>query len=164
IRRRRTARAARRSGIEEELMTRICPKCGSQRVHRSQRRGAAEHLLSFSGLRSRRCHECNTRFLTLGGSTLFRSDLDRLLRKATVVALAAIALVAVVTIVVWLSRREAATAAANGVELYRPGGGRPIVWQEANVLYRSRQWRSFMAASRGGGHGNAFLSAQGIDV
>jgi transposase-like protein len=85
----------------------ICPKCGSQRIHRSHRRGAGEHVLSICGLKSRRCHECNTRFVTLGSSTLFRNDVDRLFRKLSVVLLAAVALVAVVSIVLWLSRREA---------------------------------------------------------
>src|SRR5204862_126181 len=121
--------ALRRNEMERSLMTRICPKCGSQRVRRSQRCGAAEHLVSLCGLRSRRCHECSTRFLTLGGSTLLRRDLDRLLRKASVVVLAAVALAVVVTIVVWLGRREASSAAADRIYLSSRVRPSPVVWQ-----------------------------------
>jgi hypothetical protein len=93
-------------------LARICPKCGSQRIHRSHRRGAAEHLLAFLGLKPRRCHECNARFSTLGNSVLFRKDVDSLLRKVSAVVLAALAVFAVVSVVMWLSRRDALPPAA----------------------------------------------------
>lgn len=95
-------------------MARICPKCSSPRIHRSRRRGAAEHLLALCGLKPRRCHECNARFATLGSSILFRQDVDRVLRSVSVVLLAAVAVFVVVSIVVWLSRKEAGPSAAAG--------------------------------------------------
>jgi hypothetical protein len=93
-------------------MAGICPKCGSQRIHRSHRRGAAEHGLALFGLKPRRCHECKARFATLGSSILFRQDVDRFLRNVTMAALAALAILAVVSAVVWVSRKDAAPAAA----------------------------------------------------
>lgn len=45
---------------------RACPSCGSDRVHRSQRRGW-ELLLTPLPLRAFRCHECHHRFLALSG-------------------------------------------------------------------------------------------------
>jgi hypothetical protein len=58
-------------------------------------------------MKSRRCHECSSRFATFGDSILFRNDLDRLLRKVSVLILAAVAVLAVVSVVLWLSRKEA---------------------------------------------------------
>ena len=89
-------------------MSRVCPKCGSSRIHRSHRCGVGEHLLALTGLKSRRCHECNVRFVTIGQSVLFRKDIDRLVRGVSIVALAGVALLLVVGLVVWLSRKEAA--------------------------------------------------------
>ena len=91
-------------------MAHRCPKCNSERVRRSRRRGVLERTLCLVGLSARRCHECNVRFLTLGNSTLFRRDLDNLVRKASVVAAAGIALLVVVIAVLWLSRSEAPTS------------------------------------------------------
>jgi predicted RNA-binding Zn-ribbon protein involved in translation (DUF1610 family) len=38
-----------------------CPHCGSNRLHRSHRRGAIERFLSVFGAQVRRCHSCKAR-------------------------------------------------------------------------------------------------------
>jgi hypothetical protein len=40
---------------------RSCPKCLSDRVHRSHRRGVVEPLLCTFGAEIRRCHACRSR-------------------------------------------------------------------------------------------------------
>jgi hypothetical protein len=87
-------------------MANTCPKCNSERVRRSHRKGALERILSFFGLGPRRCHDCNVRFLTIGKSMLYRSDVDVLLRNVIVVVMAGIALLAIVMVVLWLSRSQ----------------------------------------------------------
>jgi hypothetical protein len=87
-------------------MANTCPKCNSERVRRSHRKGGLERILSFLGLSARRCHDCNVRFLMIGKSMLYRSDVDVLLRNVTIVVLAAIALLAIVMVVLWLSRSQ----------------------------------------------------------
>ena len=87
-------------------MAHICPKCNSQRIHRSHRKGVTEHVLRVFGLRSRRCHECSARFVALGESVILRNDVERVLRRVSLAVLAAIAVVMVVGAVVWLSRTE----------------------------------------------------------
>lgn len=94
-------------------MPRSCPKCGSERIHRSHRRGAVERCLSLCGLRARRCHECNTRSVSVGNSVILRSDVDVLLRKISIVVLAAVAVLAVVMGVLWFSRRDATPPTAR---------------------------------------------------
>ena len=41
---------------------RVCPECGETNVRRSRRRTLRDYLLSLTGLRPYRCHECNHRF------------------------------------------------------------------------------------------------------
>ena len=41
----------------------VCPKCKSDRVHRSHRRGALEQFLGLFGMQPHRCHACEHRFL-----------------------------------------------------------------------------------------------------
>ncbi len=85
---------------------RRCPQCGSERVHRSRRRGVTEKVIALVSLKIRRCHECNTRLASFGNSVLLLKDLNRFLRKATMLAVMGVAMVLVVAIVVWFSRKE----------------------------------------------------------
>lgn len=85
-------------------MPHTCPKCHSERVHRSRVRGGSERVFSILGLRFRRCHECNARFVAIGDSILFKSDVDLLLRRIAVVLLAALAVLAIVVVVLWFGR------------------------------------------------------------
>ncbi len=41
----------------------VCPKCKSDRAHRSHRRGISEYLLAFVAVNAYRCHACAYRFL-----------------------------------------------------------------------------------------------------
>ena len=87
-------------------MPRVCPRCKSERIHRSHRRGVLERLLSVLGLKARRCHECNTRFVAIGKSTLYRSDVEFVLRKISLVVLSAAAVLAAVMAVLCFSRTQ----------------------------------------------------------
>src|SRR2546430_5081924 len=40
-----------------------CPKCESEKTHRSHRQGLTEHLTSVASIYPYRCDECNHRFL-----------------------------------------------------------------------------------------------------
>jgi DNA-directed RNA polymerase subunit RPC12/RpoP len=43
----------------------FCPRCGSERLHRSHRDGALErYVLRLVGVRPYRCESCNERFLS----------------------------------------------------------------------------------------------------
>jgi hypothetical protein len=42
--------------------SRHCPKCGSDRLHHSHRRGPVEQFLYIFGTQIRRCHACRLRY------------------------------------------------------------------------------------------------------
>jgi hypothetical protein len=65
-----------------------------------------ERVVALAGVRFRRCHECNTRFATIGNSVLLKSDVDGLLRKAGIALLMMLALIIVVAIVMCFSGRQ----------------------------------------------------------
>jgi hypothetical protein len=88
-------------------MSITCPKCGSSRVHRSHRRTTGERLGILLAAKMKRCHECNFRFVQLYGSTLLLSDLQRAVRKLAWTAVIITALLVVLAIVVWFSKRQA---------------------------------------------------------
>ena len=43
----------------------LCPKCKTDRAHRSHRAGLKEHLASIAGYHPYRCRDCSHRFLSL---------------------------------------------------------------------------------------------------
>jgi hypothetical protein len=47
-----------------------CPQCGSDRIHRSHRRGAIERILSLLGADIRRCHPCRSRQAWFGAQAI----------------------------------------------------------------------------------------------
>jgi predicted RNA-binding Zn-ribbon protein involved in translation (DUF1610 family) len=47
-----------------------CPQCGSDRIHRSHRRGAIERTLSLLGAEIRRCHPCRGRYAWFGSRAI----------------------------------------------------------------------------------------------
>ena len=71
-----------------------------------------EHLVAVSGLKLRRCHDCSLRFGAMGNSVLLVKDINRVAQKALMLVLMAFAMVAVVAVVLWLSRKEATPSAA----------------------------------------------------
>jgi transposase-like protein len=89
-------------------MSITCPKCGSNRVHRSHRRTVGERLGILLAAKMKRCHECNLRFVQLYGSTLLLSDLQRAVRKLVWTAVVVMALLTVLAIVIWFSNKQAA--------------------------------------------------------
>jgi len=60
---------------------RPCPKCGAERVHRSQTRNAGEKALRLAGWRALRCHDCQFRFFRMGSSVLSPKDAQRIARR-----------------------------------------------------------------------------------
>ncbi len=84
-----------------------CPNCGSERIHRSRRRGAAERLIALAGFRFRRCHECRFRYAAVGRSVLLTSDIHRVLRRLGVIVILAGALAAVLGFVLWFNAADA---------------------------------------------------------
>lgn len=75
-----------------------------------------EHLVAVAGLKLRRCHDCNLRFGAVGDSVLLVKDMNRVPQKALMLVLMAFAMVAVVAVVLWLSRKEASPSAAFQVD------------------------------------------------
>jgi hypothetical protein len=47
----------------------LCPKCKTDRAHRSHRVGLAEHLVSIVGLFPYNCHDCHSRYLRFRDSS-----------------------------------------------------------------------------------------------
>jgi len=45
---------------------RFCPRCGSERLYPSHRRGAGEKMLAALGAAIRRCHSCRARTCWIG--------------------------------------------------------------------------------------------------
>lgn len=90
-----------------------CPKCNSERVHRSHRRGVMERIAAVFGFKSRRCHACSARFVTMGNSALFRRDAEVILQKIALALLGALTITAVVLAVLWFSREREASAGAE---------------------------------------------------
>src|ERR1019366_6758644 len=43
----------------------VCPKCNTDRAHRSHRTGLTEHVFSIAGYHPYRCRQCSHRFLSL---------------------------------------------------------------------------------------------------
>jgi len=86
---------------------RPCPRCGSDRVHRSHRRGSLEHVLRLAGFKIRRCHACGLRFTRFGGSVIVISDLRRALLRIAQITLALVAAALVLAVVLWFSMRQA---------------------------------------------------------
>ena len=84
-----------------------CPRCGSERVRRSTRRGWVERLAVLAGARLRRCHRCNLRFIRVAGSTVLISDAQRFARKIGFLALMLVAALAVVAVIAWLMLHQA---------------------------------------------------------
>ena len=85
----------------------ICSTCGSGRVHSSRRRKTWERAVATFGGRMRRCHQCNCRFVQLGGTLVHTTEFQRAGRQlVTLVAiLAAAALVLAASM--WISRPSA---------------------------------------------------------
>ncbi len=83
-----------------------CVHCGSSRLYRSKRRGGGERALALLGARMRRCHDCNTRFVQLGGSLLKTTDLGQVGRRLMLGLVMAAALMVVLALIMWLNSHQ----------------------------------------------------------
>lgn len=132
-------------------MSITCPKCGSSRVHRSHRRTFGERLGLLLAAKMKRCHECNFRFVQLYGSTLLLSDLQRSVRKLAWGAVIIMALLVVLAIVVWFSKKQADFSPSETGGLGR-------------VLDRAENVRRWVPHLHPGQNRNAVLSAMKANV
>jgi hypothetical protein len=76
-------------------------------VHRSHRRTPHARLLSFAGLKIRRCHACNIRFTRIFGSTLLIEHGERALRRLALTGLMAAGAAPVLLVMLWLNLKMA---------------------------------------------------------
>ena len=60
----------------------------------------------------RRCHQCNSRFLQIGGSLLAMKDARRMARKMALALTMAGAFGILLMVILWLSRAHSAAAPA----------------------------------------------------
>jgi hypothetical protein len=81
-----------------------CPHCQSDRVHRSHRHGARDHLLHALGAEIRRCHECRSRHAAFATFSVPLSKPERTLRRRTGFVMASGFLVCLL-FVWWIIRR-----------------------------------------------------------
>ena len=88
--------------------SRHCPKCASERIHRSRRRGLLEHLLSLAGGEIRRCHDCRARRCWFGSARLTLPESDTPGRGAGIVVLCS-GFIFCLALVWWMITRTPAT-------------------------------------------------------
>jgi hypothetical protein len=99
-----------------------CPKCGSDRVHRSRRRDFMEKILAPVGGKTRRCHACDSRFMQLGGSLVRIVDLRAALRRVALAAGVLLAAALVLVVILWIDRAQSSPAPESRLEA--PAGWR----------------------------------------
>lgn len=83
-----------------------CLKCGSLRLHRSRRKSWMESAAGFAGWRTRRCRECNARFLQCGGKLTPAANLNRVRNRVLVVGGVIGAVAAVLAVILYLGRAQ----------------------------------------------------------
>ena len=84
-----------------------CPRCTSERVHRSRARDLIEKSFKIAGARKRRCHECGFDYFQLGSSVVVKKDLERLARRLLRYLAAAISLAILLSAIHWFVLRTA---------------------------------------------------------
>jgi hypothetical protein len=93
-----------------------CLKCGSLRLHRSRRKSWMESAAALAGWRTRRCRECNARFLQCGTRLTPVTHLNRVRKRLLAVAAVAGAIAVVLMVILYLSRPQA-TPPLDGIIL-----------------------------------------------
>ena len=81
-----------------------CPVCGSDSVHRSRRRNWLDRAIRLAGARVCRCHQCNARFASLGGSLIRVADVSSAARRLVLFLTMVTATAVIMVAIVWLSR------------------------------------------------------------
>jgi hypothetical protein len=88
----------------------ICAQCGSTRIHRSRRRHVSERIITAFGGGMRRCHQCNSRFVRVGGSMLRIADLRRASQRLALAIGMLIAAALIMVTILWFSRAQSSSA------------------------------------------------------
>lgn len=89
-------------------LRRPCPICKSPRVYRSRRRGLVELALGVAGLKVRRCHSCDSRFIRVGESVLLVKDIRVGIRRIAQAVAVVVGVALVVAAVLWMIGRQTA--------------------------------------------------------
>jgi len=84
-----------------------CPRCTSERVHRSRPHDLMEKSFKMAGARKRRCHECGFDYFELGSSVVVKKDLERLARRLLRYLAAAVSLAILLSAIHWFVLRTA---------------------------------------------------------
>jgi hypothetical protein len=96
-----------------------CIHCGSARLHRSRRRGRIELAARSLGGRVHRCHDCDTRFVQLGGALIRSNHLTAVAKRLIIAAVMAVAVIVVLSVILWFGRRESpSTPEAAGAAVF----------------------------------------------
>ena len=83
-----------------------CAQCGSPRIHRSRHRHPVERVVTMLGGNLRRCHNCNSRFIRLGGSLLRMTDLRRVSQRLALAIAMVLAAAVIMITILWFSRAQ----------------------------------------------------------
>ena len=90
-----------------------CPGCGSRRVYRSRKRGWIERLAGMVGANPQRCHECNARYLGLGGRLFRFGFLQGAAKNIFLTVTMAAAVLFILAAILYFSRAQAAAGDAS---------------------------------------------------
>ncbi len=82
-----------------------CPRCSSQRIHRSHRRAALDRFLFALGAEIRRCHECRFRHASFSTFSVPLGDPAKSARRWTGVFVMGSGFVVCLLFVWWVIRR-----------------------------------------------------------
>jgi transposase-like protein len=93
--------------MPERKNGRCCPRCHSERVHRSRARTLKEKSTKLIGAQKRRCHECGFDYFQLGSSVLVTKDLDRAARALMRYLAALFAMLVILWAIRWIIVRLA---------------------------------------------------------
>ena len=85
----------------------LCPRCRSNRVHRSHSKSFLERSLKLAGARKRRCHDCGFDFFRWGRTILTMKDLERIVHRLSGYSAMLISLALLLLTIRWLALRLA---------------------------------------------------------
>jgi hypothetical protein len=86
-------------------------------MHRSHRRTICEKALGAVGGTVRRCHNCDSRFVQIGGSLIRVKDAQRVFQKVTLALGMAAAAAVMLGAILWLTRSQPAAVPGCAIPL-----------------------------------------------
>ena len=86
-------------------LAKSCPRCHSERVHRSHRRAALDHVLYALGAEIRRCHDCRYRHASFATFAVPLGDPQNASRRWAGILAIASGLLVCLLFVWWIIRR-----------------------------------------------------------